>query len=139
MKVIKSEKNIILRLDRNEEIISSLELISRKEDIKSAFISGIGALEYVCIGRYKISSKEFIKKEFSGEFEVVSILGNMSLLENNEINIHLHISLADNNFNLFGGHLVKGIVSATMELKITVEKKELKRIYNENLGLNLLN
>ena len=128
----------LVRLDKDEEIIESIRKISVLENIKTASVQGIGALSFVEIGRYLLNERKFVKKELKGDFEVVSLSGNITLLHENKVNIHLHIALADENFNLFGGHLVVGIVSATMEIFIHPQDKIIKRKYNNQNGLNII-
>ena len=123
-----------VRVDQNEEIIKTLTKILTENGIKTATISGIGALSKVLVGRYEVAQKEFISKEYSGEFEMTSLLGNLTM-QNNEIKLHLHINIADKNFNTFGGHLISGVVSATAEIFILPFKNILIRNYNKNTGL----
>ncbi len=138
MKYFKSNNRFVIRLDKNDKIIASIEKVCHKEEIKTGFISGIGALKNVEIGRYILTEKKFIKKRFEGEFEIVSLLGNITPFENNDINIHLHISLANEKFELFGGHLVEGEISATAEIFIYPENFDLKRVFDKDSGLNLI-
>jgi predicted DNA-binding protein with PD1-like motif len=50
---------------------------------------------------------------------------------------HLHVTLSDEAMHALGGHLVKGIVSATLEVTITVYPTEFTKKHSEEIGLNL--
>ena len=50
---------------------------------------------------------------------------------------HLHMSAADENGRVFGGHLNSAVVSATCEMIITVIDGNADRRFDEKTGLNL--
>ena len=52
--------------------------------------------------------------------------------------IHLHITIADDEYHAYGGHVKKLIVGATCELTLFVSKERIERKYDEGTGLNLL-
>jgi hypothetical protein len=53
--------------------------------------------------------------------------------------LHLHITLANNNNDVIGGHLNKAIISATFEGFIHTRSETLERTHDPSIGLNLLN
>ena len=128
---------IFFRLDRGEEIISSLLKIAEKEDIVLASINGIGACDELTIGVYNVREKKYYQKIFKGEFEITSLNGNISR-KDDEIYLHLHINYSDANFLTFGGHLNHCRISATLEGIINIIDIENNRIKDETTGLNLL-
>lgn len=128
---------IVARFDINEEILESLEKIAIAENIKLASVSAIGAVNEFIVGAYDVPSQKYNKKEFKGTFEIVSLLGNISTM-NNEYYAHLHLSASDVNCNVYGGHLNKAIISATCELIINVIEGNVDRFHDkESTGLNL--
>ena len=56
----------------------------------------------------------------------------------NEPYIQLHMACADNNGNVVGGHLKSSIISATLEMFITIIDKNINRKYDLATGLNLM-
>jgi predicted DNA-binding protein with PD1-like motif len=52
--------------------------------------------------------------------------------------IHAHITIADQQFGTFGGHLKEAIVGATCEIYLTRLRGKIQRIKDEITGLNLL-
>ena len=56
----KFENQYVIRLDRGEEIVESLKTIAEKENIKLAYLTGIGAVgnvQPVCL----IQKKKYLK------------------------------------------------------------------------------
>ena len=68
--------------------------------------------------------------------EITSLLGNVSQM-NGEVYLHLHITLADENYNVHGGHLTSAVISATGEIIIDTIDGIVDREFDEEVGLNL--
>jgi len=125
-----------ISLDPGDEINSSFEKIAKTEGIQSAWISGIGALTNMEMGYYDIETKSYIRKEYSEDYELTSLSGNITL-KDGEVYSHTHITFSDREFNVFGGHLFSGVISAAGEFVMTVGTKPLNRAFNCNIGLAL--
>jgi predicted DNA-binding protein with PD1-like motif len=137
MKFQRKDNLVFGRLEKGEEIITSLKELCKVHSIKSGFINGLGAAEDVQIAYYNIEKKQYQHKVLQGDFEIVSLSGTISQL-NHEPHVHLHISLGDADFNLFGGHLDNAVVSLTCEFMIQIFDAEIHRKHDEQTGLNLL-
>lgn len=129
---------IIVRIDRGEEVVSSLKQVCVENNIKAGIISGIGAANKAEIGVYNPETKAYKKEEITGNNEITSLLGNISEM-NGEIYLHLHITLVNEDFKTIGGHLNSAFVGGTLEAVIEVlSGEELNRERDEQIGLNLL-
>ena len=98
---------------------------------------GIGAIRQTRIGYINLESKDYIFREFIGDYELTSLMGNISIVDG-EVFIHLHITATDTDFNMIGGHLDSAIVSATAELFIDVYEGRIERIFDPDTGLRKL-
>lgn len=127
----------VVRLEKGEEIVSSLKELSRKEKISLGRISGIGAVGEAEIGYFETKIKEYHSKVLKGDMEILNLNGNISEM-NNEVYLHLHITIADDNLNAVGGHLNSAIISATGEIVIDVIEGKVDRELDEDIGLNLI-
>ena len=136
MEYRKFENDYVLRLEKGEEIISSLTKFCELEKIELASVSGIGASDNVIMGLYNVQEKKYYQKEFKEALEITSLVGNISQM-NNEIYLHLHINLCDEKMNCIGGHLNKCFISATCEIFIHKINGHVDRRYDEITGLNL--
>ena len=73
---------------------------------------------------------------WEGDLEIVSIGGNINTM-NGETYAHFHISAADEQGNVFGGHLQEAVISGTGELVLTEINGTVDRKFDEETGLNL--
>ena len=136
MEYKKVKNHIIVRLDVGEEIISSIMNILKNEKISFATVSGIGATNDFTVGTYDVTNQLYKKSNYKGVYEIVSLLGNTSTM-NNEPYIHIHMSAADKNNNVVGGHLNEAYISATAEIILNIIETNVDRIKNSNTELNV--
>lgn len=127
---------IVVRIDKGEEILDKIKEIALSENIKLATVTALGATNNFTVGVYKTDEKKYYSNEFSGNFEIVSLTGTISTM-NGKFYTHIHMSAGNENGEVFGGHLNKAIVSATCEMIIGVIDGEVDRYYDEEIGLNL--
>jgi predicted DNA-binding protein with PD1-like motif len=137
MQYKKFEAEYMLRLDAGEDIVEGLKDFCNENGIRAGKVSGIGAIHQVTISFFDVQNGVFIDKEIPAEVEMLSLMGNISMMEG-EIYPHLHVTLSDENFNIFGGHLSAGIVNATAELFIKVYDWTMERKYYPQTGFRLL-
>src|SRR3989344_5665462 len=124
LKVINN--GFLIKLEKGEEVVKTLSQVSRENNISSGWINGLGAFSSATIGYYELITKSYHWSDFSGDLEVVSLVGNIAILDNGPI-LHLHICISDEKLNCFGGHLKEGIVGGTLELMIEKIDKEIER------------
>jgi len=136
MNLTKSKGKYFISLDKDELINQSLLDISNNENIKSGWINGVGAIYDVEVGYFDVEQKDYVRKFFPGDYELLSLSGNISIKEGNRF-IHNHITFSDVEFNVFGGHLFDARIAAAGEFLIDSCDFEIKRKYNANLGLHL--
>ncbi len=136
MKSKRIDSVIFVRLESGEEIIEQLTEVVTRYGILLGKVSGIGACDMVTIGNFDIKTKEYHKETLEGSFEITSLVGNISEM-NNEPYLHLHITLGDREMRVRGGHLNIGRISATAEIVIDVYDGQINRFKDEKSGLNL--
>lgn len=133
----KYDDKYLIRLDRGDEIIESIKSICKKENIKGAKVSGIGATNQVVIGIYELDNKKYHEKEFKEDFEITSLIGNVAMYKDDLIP-HLHINLGDKNFNVKAGHLQSAIISVTGEIFLEPIEANLEKEIDEHTGIKIL-
>ena len=131
-----SDKHWIVRIDKGEEIVATLAQFCRDKGIRFGTISGIGATDEATIGLFKTRTKEYVRKDLTGDHEITSLTGNVSRM-NDDVYLHVHVNLSDSSYRSFGGHLNSAVVSATCEVVIRVLDGEMGREFSEEIGLNL--
>ena len=136
MEYRKFNNQIIVRIDKGEEIIEKIKEVALKENIKLANINALGATNNFVVGVYNVDEKKYYSNEFKGNFEIVSLTGTINTI-NGEFYTHIHMSAGNDKGEVFGGHLNKAIVSATCEMVINIIEGNVDRYFDEEIGLNL--
>jgi len=126
-----------IKLDKGDDVLSTLTEYLNSKDIKSGFLTAIGVLSDVEVGYYELEKGAYVKKVLKGDYELLSLTGNVGTL-NNATHPHIHVILGDNKFNCQGGHLLKATVGITCEIFLTTSDIKLERIYDDKIKLNLL-
>lgn len=137
MQYLKTKNAYILRLEQNEELITTLKDFVIDNKIKSAFFYGLGTIKELILGYYDTKQKIYHKRTFVEEYEISSLIGNISYLSTDPI-IHIHLTIAADNFIAYAGHLFQGLVGATCEIILFPLAIKLPRKADPKLGLNLL-
>jgi predicted DNA-binding protein with PD1-like motif len=137
MKLLKFDSYLVVRLEKDEEVITALTQALSSAHIKGGFFYGLGVGKALELGYFDAHKQAYIKKEFPDEYEFTSFLGNVSMV-NDEITIHCHVTITDAQFNAYGGHLFHGTVPATLEVIVFPFTEPLTRKKDRATGLNLL-
>ena len=104
----KYNQTYYVRLDKGDEIIGSLLEICRKENIASAVFSGIGGCRQAEIQTFIPETGSFETQRLSGMFELVSLTGNITSDDPDNLYHHTHavFSYKDNGkHRIVGGHI----------------------------------
>ena len=135
--VFKGKQDFILRFDSGDEVISGIAAFCKKEDIRAASFTAIGASERIVFSYYKLHEKAYQDREVEERLEIISLAGNVALLEGEPV-VHAHGSFSNRHYTVRGGHVKKLIVSATCEVSLRAHEGEINRAYDEKTGLNLM-
>ena len=127
----------ILILSKGEELVSSVINFCKKNEIKAAFLNGIGTISNITLGYFNVLKKEYKEKKFYNSYELVSLNGNIGVKEDKLI-FHPHVALGSKDYYLIGGHLLEGTVSVTAEIFIFPIRGKLIREKDKETTLNLI-
>ena len=130
------DQTILVRIDKDEEILEQVQKVALKENVTLASIQALGAVKDITIGVFQTDTKQYLSNSFQGSFEIVSLTGTIDTM-NDQFYCHLHMSVGNEKDEVFGGHLNKAIVSATCEMIITIIDGKIDRELNKDIDLNL--
>ena len=100
---------IIIRLTRNKDLRKGIEEYCQYHGISAAAV--VGCAGCVLKTRIRLADGKTVK-DFPGEREIVSLSGTVS-----EDGSHIHISLADGQGSVIGGHLsYETVINTTAEI-----------------------
>lgn len=130
------DDTLLVRLERGEEILEQLARLARTEQIPLASVQGLGAVDRFTVGVYSVDEQVYLSREYSGSYEIVSLTGTVDTMQG-QFYCHLHMSAADGQGTVRGGHLNRATVSATCELVLRCIAGTIDRQKDPATGLNL--
>lgn len=137
MKFKKAGNIYFLRLERGEKVIETLKDFCTKNKIRCGYFFGIGALGKAELAHYIVENKKYTSKIFKQPLEIVNMAGNITRM-NNEVYLHCHITLSDEEMKAVAGHLKEATIAATCEIILVKLNASISRKFNDFIGLNLL-
>lgn len=140
MKVQKTDTDIIIRLERGEAVVAQLTAFCAREGIHNAVFNGIGAVKNTEIGYYSLEKRAYFFKTFPDDREVANMTGNVSLVDGAPfIHVHAVLSACDETLATIGGHIKECEVAVTLEIFLAPLSSAVERMFNDEVGLKLLN
>ena len=138
-----SAKVTTLRLEPGEDIkLSLLDFVKSHKLSACSIVTTVGSTDQVRIRLASASSNNlnqlYIKED---NFEIVSLVGTMEYNKTTGLSYgHMHISIADAEGKVFGGHLMEGCrVRTTAEITLMhLPSLQYNRIYDSRSGFNEL-
>lgn len=129
--------NVVLRIQKGEEILEAVKEVCIKEHIALAEVSGIGAVNDVTLGVFNTEKFEYESQRFTGDMEIASCIGNVTQ-KDGEVYLHLHMVVGNVTKGLVhAGHLNQAKVSLTGEFILRTIDGQIGREYSPEVGLNL--
>lgn len=136
MKFLKIDEDaFLIKIEFREKLAQSLKDFSQRNSIDFAVFYGIGALKWADIAYYDLENKRYLSKKFDENLEIISMLGNVSTMDNSKV-IHAHVCLGRIDYSTIAGHFNEGEV-ISCEVVMKKYSAILKREKDEVTGLNL--
>ena len=113
--------NYYVRMDRGDEIISTLLEICEKESIPSAVFSGIGGCQSAELQVFIPETGSFETEHLEGMLELVSLNGNVVRDDNGQLFHHTHALFSfkkQDQHGMAGAHLKATTVLYTPEIEL---------------------
>ena len=126
-----------VRLDKGEEVISSLLSICRKEGIASAVFTGIGGCGSADLQTFLPEEGIFETEHIEGMLELINVTGNIVTEEPNILHHHTHalFSYKEGGMpKMAAGHVKQITVLYTAEIELRPVKGVIYRKYDEETG-----
>lgn len=130
--------NYLVRLDKGEYLMESLERFVRETQLQGAWVSGIGGALEAELGFYDLETKQYQYQRFEGLSEIVSLAGSLAFDENGKLIVHLHGVFGDKQYQTLGGHVKDLVAGATVELFVHLSQLPVRRKLDGEVGLPLL-
>lgn len=137
MKSKKFDHETVLVFETGDEVVSTLTKFAKKHNISGAHFTAIGAFSDAGIGYFDWQKKDYRKNQVSEQVEVVSLIGDIAL-DGSDPKVHAHVVVGKRNGTTMGGHLLEAHVRPTLELVLQESAGGLKRKFDPESGLALI-
>jgi uncharacterized protein len=123
--------------DPGDEAMAALRQFARAERLEASQITGVGGFERATVGWFDHAARRFRHIPVDQPTEVLSLIGDVAEDQDGPgLNIHVVLGLSDGTTR--GGHLIEGQVFPTLELMVTENPAELRKVMRPDLGVALI-
>ena len=120
-----------------DEAMASLMRFARSEGLEASQITGIGGFGRATVGWFDHAAPPSRHIPVDQPCEVLSLIGDVAEDQDGPgLNVHVVLGLSDGTTR--GGHLIEGQVFPTLELIVTENPAELRRVMRPDLGVALI-
>ncbi len=135
----RSSRAIVGRICRGESLQEALRALVHEHELRTAWVSAIGAFEWVELTEYNQVTRRYEEAHRFERCELLALQGNLSLRDGEPFwHLHATVSLREDGRDVtYGGHVGDGLVFA-MEFRIECfDELGLRRADDEATGLQL--
>jgi predicted DNA-binding protein with PD1-like motif len=127
----------LVRFEKGDNYLEGFTRFANENALETGTFEGIGSFDSCELGYYNPKQKKYSRKTFKTNHEVTSLTGSMTFYEGKPY-FHTHVSLSNQEFKCFGGHLFEAVVGATLEVVFEKIPAAVRRKFSDEIGLNLL-
>jgi predicted DNA-binding protein with PD1-like motif len=130
-------KSYILVFQPGDEFMTELVRFAKDHDLEASDFTALGAFSEAILGFFDVTRKDYERTPVDEQCEVLTLVGNITL-ENGRPKVHAHVVLGLVDGSTRGGHLLEGYVRPTLELVLTESPIQLRRRFDPEFGLALI-
>lgn len=123
--------------DKDEEFIAGLTAWAKENKLGGSHFTAIGAFREVTLGYFDRDKKDYRKIAVREQVEVLSLIGDIALKDGIP-QVHAHVVVGKFDGSAHGGHILDARVWPTLEVILTESPKHLRRKYDPETGLSLI-
>jgi predicted DNA-binding protein with PD1-like motif len=120
-----------------DEAFSGLSEFAEKYQVTGAHFTAIGAVSGAVLGWFSPERKMYKEIPVDGQAEVASMIGDIALSKGRPV-VHFHAVLGLPDGTARAGHVLKAVVSPTLEVMVTVEPNAMVKRVDPATGLSLI-
>ena len=131
-------------LDEGEEAFAALSDWAARQHLSAAQVTAVGAFERATVGWFDRAAKDYRRILVDQQCEVLSLIGDIAIGDSRggsapgQPQPHLHAVLGLHDGSTRGGHLLEGHVWPTLEVVVREAPAELRKTYQSDVGLALI-
>jgi uncharacterized protein len=135
---IDGQKIFAVILQLGDEVKDALLRFAKAENITAASFTAIGAFERATVASFDIQSKKYRPISIDEQVELLSCIGDFSLTQDGEPQLHAHLVVGRSDGTTRGGHLLEAYVRPTFEAIVSESPTYLRRTFDPTSGLSLI-
>jgi predicted DNA-binding protein with PD1-like motif len=120
-----------------DEVIAELTRFAKEHELDASEFTALGAFSEAMLGFYDVTRRNYERIPVDEQSEVLTLVGNITL-DNGSPKVHAHVVLGLVDGSTRGGHLLEGYVRPTLELVLTESPVQLRRQFDPEAGLALI-
>ena len=137
MQAFRAPNAHVLRLDVGQELMQTLTAYLSQEKIHGGSVTGIGAVMNTTLGYFDVHTKEYHRRDFPDDMELVSLVGNITRVDGAPF-VHAHAVISGADYVAYSGHLFNAEIAVTGELFIIPAEVRITRALDQRTGLKLM-
>ena len=124
-------------LATDDEVMAAITAFATERELRATQFTAIGAFSRLVVAYFDWSTKQYQNIPIDEQVEVLSLMGDVTL-ENGRCKVHAHVAISKADATAHGGHLIEGHVRPTLEIVMTETPRYLRRRFNAESGLALI-
>lgn len=131
------EKTYALIFDPGDEVMSLMTNFAKENHLLASHFTAIGAFERVTFRYFDRDKQEYQKIPVNEQVEVLMFAGDISD-DKGKPKVHAHVVVGKRDGTAHGGDVGEAIVYPTLEVVLEETPKHLRRKYDPETGLDLI-
>ena len=120
-----------------DEAFSGMQAFAEQYHVTSAHFTAIGGLKRGTLGWFDTQREMFKKISIDSQVEVLSMIGDIAMFNGKPV-VHAHMVVGTSDGSTRGGHLLEAIVWPTLEVMVTVDPIAMKKAFDPQTRLTLI-
>ena len=120
-----------------DEAFSGMQAFAEQYHVTSAHFTAIGGLKRATLGWFDTQREMFKKIPIDSQVEVLSMIGDIATYKDKPV-VHAHMVVGTSDGTARGGHLLEAIVWPTLEVMVTVDPIAMKKAFDPQTRLTLI-
>jgi predicted DNA-binding protein with PD1-like motif len=131
------ERTFAVIFQTGDDPVVGLTRFAEEQKLHACAFTAIGAFSEATLGYFDWEKKDYERIAVSEQVEVLALLGDIAL-QDSKPKLHAHVVLGRRDGSARGGHLLSARVRPTLEVIVTESPAHLRRRYDPQSGLALI-
>lgn len=117
MKKVETKRRFLGRVSHGMDLLDAITAFCCERDLHLGRVMAIGAVQRARLGFYRQDTHEYEYIDIGEPMEIATLIGNISVKDGKPFP-HIHVTLADREGRIVGGHLATGTITFACEVMV---------------------